>query len=58
MRAAEATVKKAVLRREPELAFLVGAGFLTVDLEFVDSDAFESSRKRPEIVDLRNADAA
>ena len=57
MRAAEATVKKAVLRHEPELAFLVGAGFLTVDLEFVDGDAFESSRKRPEIVDLRNADA-
>ncbi len=58
MRADEATVKKAVLRREPELAFLVGAGFLTVDLEFVDGEAFESSRKRPEIVDLRNADAA
>ena len=57
LRGAESAIRKAVLRREPELAFLVGAGFLTVDLEFVDSGEFESSRKRPEIVDLRNVDA-
>ena len=57
LRGAESAIRKAVLRREPELAFLVGAGFLTVDLEFVDCGEFESSRKRPEIVDLRNVDA-
>ena len=54
LRGAESAIRKAVLRGEPELAFLVGAGFLTVDLEFVDGGEFESSRKRPEIVDLRN----
>ena len=57
LRGAESAIRKAVLRREPEIAFLVGAGFLTVDLEFVDSGEFESSRKRPEIVDVRNVDA-
>ena len=58
LRDSESTIRKAVLRREPELAFLVGAGFVTIDLEFVDSGVFEASRKRPGIVDLRDSGAA
>ena len=58
LRDAESAIIKAVLRREPELAFLVGAGFVTLVPEFVDGDDFEASRKRPGIVDLRNSGAA
>ena len=58
LRGAESAIRKAVLRREPELAFLVGAGFVTIVPEFVDGADFEVSRKRPGIVDLRNSGAA
>ena len=58
LRDSESTIRKAILRREPELAFLVGAGFVTIVPEFVDGDDFEASRKRPGIVDLRNSGAA
>ena len=57
LRAAEPAIRKAVLRREPELAFLVGGGFVNLGLEFVDGDEFEDSRKRPGIVDLRHSGA-
>ena len=58
LRGAESAIRKAVLRREPELAFLVGAGFVTIVPEFVYGADFEVSRKRPGIVDLRNSGAA
>ena len=58
LRGAEAATRKAVLRREPEIAFLAGAGFVTVGIEFVDNDYFERSRKPPTILDLRDADAS
>ena len=52
---AETAIRKAVLRREPELAFLAGAGFVSLGLEFVDAERFEASRKPPGILDLRDA---
>ncbi len=58
LRGAETALRKAVLRREPELAFLAGAGFVVLDLEFVDDDCFESARKPTTILDLRGGDAA
>ena len=56
LRDAEQAIYKAVLRREPELHFLVGGGFATLRLQFVDG--LDASRKRPGIVDLRNAGAS
>jgi phenylacetate-CoA ligase len=53
LRDAEPAIRKAVLRREPELAFLVGSGFLAIDFEFVDDGHFDASRKRRSIVDRR-----
>ena len=58
LRGAETAVRKAILRREPELAFLVGAGFVSVDLEFVAVGYFETARKPPTILDLRDAGTA
>ena len=55
LRIAGTAIRKALLRREPELAFLVGAGFVTVDIEFVDDDSFAAARKPPKVLDLRDA---
>ena len=58
-RAADALrIRTVLLKREPDLTYLVGARFLELELEFVDSSYFRSARKANTIVDRRGAAGA
>ena len=54
LRDAEPMLRKSIMRGEPEMAFLVGSGFLAVAFDFVDDGRFDASRKRRKIVDRRD----
>jgi phenylacetate-CoA ligase len=49
-------IRRSLLRMEPDLAYLVGSGLLSLDLDFVDEGRFGSSRKNGRIVDRRGSD--
>ena len=51
----ERRIRTAVLRMEPDLAYLSGSGFLALELSFVDRTYFDSRRKARQIVDRREA---
>ena len=58
-RAADARrIRTVLLKREPDLTYLVGARFLELELEFVDVSHFRSARKANTIVDRRGAAGA
>ena len=49
----EHRIRAAVLRLEPDLAYLSGSGFLALKLTFVNGSYFDSRRKARQIVDRR-----
>ena len=49
----ETKIKKSLVRREPDLAFLMASRFLALDLTFVDESYFESHRETRRIMDRR-----
>ena len=53
----ERTIVRSMNTREPDLAYLIASGFLSLDVSFVEETRLES-RKAPRIVDRRTPDQA
>ena len=50
----ESHIKASISTKEPDLAYLINAGFLDLVLDFTSSFDLRHSRKRQQIVDFRN----
>jgi hypothetical protein len=56
--ATEPEIRREVLRMEPDLAYLTGGEFLSLELAFVGESYFGTRRKARRIVDRRGSDDA
>lgn len=50
----ESSLRKSLLRDHPDLDFLTGSGYLSLDLRFEDEKFFSSGRKQKRLLDLRH----